>query len=429
MARRWPNAIIVLQRVAAGNFRVARASVARVREGMARLQVIDVKEDTRVPFLRGILTRSLQNAGLSFDESYELANTIRNELGHRAEVTNEELRDLVGSHLEPFGPQILDRYRGPQIRAEPVVIRSADGEVAPYSRGRHRLGLLSSGLWPEQAASIVSIVFRQLVKRGELEIEADRLQEITRATIERELGAEEARLYDVWQRHQESDRPLLVFIAGTVGSGKSTIATELAHRLGIVRTQSTDMLREVMRSLIPERVLPVLYQSTYNAWQALPATEELDSPSEALLAEGYLTQAEAVSAACEAVVQRASRERLSLIVEGVHVHPSWLTRIADESDATVAPLMLAVLSKKQLRKRIRGRGRQAPGRRAERYLENFDSIWQLQSFLLAEADQAGIPIIFNEEKESTVHQAMGSILKVISDRDREEEEEDARAAS
>ncbi len=395
---------------------------------MARLQVIDVEEDTRVPFLRGILTRSLQNAGLSFEESYELANAIRDELGRSDEVTNEELRRLVASHLEPFGPQVVERYQGPRVRAEPVVIRSADGEVAPYSRGSHRLSLLSSGLWPEQAASIVSAVFRELVTRGELEIEADRLQELTRATIERELGAEPARLYTVWQRHRESDRPLLVFVAGTVGSGKSTIATEIAHRLGIVRTQSTDMLREVMRSLIPERVLPVLYQSTYNAWRALPATDEVDSPSEALLAEGYLTQAEAVSAACEAVVQRASRERLSLILEGVHVHPTWLARIADETDATVVPLMLAVLSKKQLRKRIRGRGRQAPGRRAERYLENFDSIWQLQSFLLAEADHAGVPIIFNEEKESTVHQAMGSILKVISDR-YQGEEEDARAAS
>lgn len=46
---------------------------------MARLMVIDVEEQTRVPDLRGILTRSLQNAGLSFEASYDLASQLRNE--------------------------------------------------------------------------------------------------------------------------------------------------------------------------------------------------------------------------------------------------------------------------------------------------------------------------------------------------------------
>ena len=46
-----------------------------------------------------------------------------------------------------------------------------------------------------------------------------------------------------------------------MGTGKSTLATELAHRLGIVRTQSTDMLREVMRTMIPAHLMPALHVS------------------------------------------------------------------------------------------------------------------------------------------------------------------------
>lgn len=381
---------------------------------MANLMVIDEEEQTRVPFLRGILTRSLQNAGLSFDESYRVANRVRDELGDAAEITNVELRQRVHGHLAALGPEIVDRYQNVFGPVEAMTVRSPDGDLSPYSRGRQRLDLLSSGLTPDEAAAIVAENFRVLTDRGEAEIDATSLRELTRQTIERELGRKIANRYEVWQDFQASDRPLIVLVGGTVGTGKSTISTELARRLGIVRIQSTDMLREVMRSLVPEALVPALFQSTYTAWRAIPATEQHEEPSEALLAEGYLSQAEPLSLAYQAVVQRALKERVSLILEGVHVNPAWLSQIPEDTDAIVVPLMLAVLSRKELRKRIKGRGRKAPDRRAARYLDNFDAIWQLQSFLLSEADHAGVPIVFNEDKDSTVQQSMTAILRVIS---------------
>ncbi|MDH3733538.1 MAG: AAA family ATPase [Gemmatimonadota bacterium] len=381
---------------------------------MSNLMVIDEEEQTRVPFLRGILTRSLQNAGLAFDDSYRLANEVRDELGDAAEITNVELRSRIRLRLRGLDPQIAEQYDNVLGSVESMLVRSPDGDTSPYSRGRQRLDLLSSGLTPDEAAGIVAELFRMLNERGEVEIDAGRLCELTHETIERELGGKAASRYMVWQDHEASDRPLLVLVGGTVGTGKSTISTELARRLGIVRIQSTDMLREVMRSLVPEQLLPALFQSTYTAWQALPATEQDAEPSDSLLADGYLSQSEPVSLAYQAVVQRALKERVSLILEGVHVHPAWLSQIPRETDAIVVPLMLAVLSRKQLRKRIKGRGRRAPDRRAERYLSNFDAIWQLQSFLLSEADHAGIPIVFNEDKDATVQQAMFAVLRVLS---------------
>lgn len=377
--------------------------------------VIDVEEHTRVPFLRGILTRSLQNAGLSFEDSYAVANEMRDELGDAEEITNVELRQRVRKRLKPWGSQVVERYDAVLGPVEAILVRTEDGEKTPYSRGRQRLDLISGGLGPDDAFAIVAEIFRTLTERGEGEIDEDDLDEITRRTIRRELGSKPARRYDVWQRYRASDRPLLVLVGGTVGTGKSTISTELAHRLGIVRIQSTDMLREVMRALVPESLLPVLFESTYTAWQSLPAAEHHDEPTETMLADGYLSQAEPVAVAYEAVVQRALQERVSLILEGVHVHPGWLRRLPEDSDVIVVPIMLAVLSRKQLKKRLKGRGRYAPDRRAERYLSNFDAIWQLQSFLLSEADEAGAPIIFNEDKDATVQQAMTAVLRVLSE--------------
>ena len=44
---------------------------------MAKIWIIDPADKTRVPFLRGILTRSLTEAGLSFDEAYRTSSEIR----------------------------------------------------------------------------------------------------------------------------------------------------------------------------------------------------------------------------------------------------------------------------------------------------------------------------------------------------------------
>ena len=45
-----------------------------------------------------------------------------------------------------------------------------------------------------------------------------------------------------------------------------------------------------------------------------------------------------------------------------------------------------------------------PQRRAKRYLNKFDSIWSLQSFLLSEADRCNVPIITNHDMEKAIFQ-------------------------
>jgi len=218
----------------------------------------------------------------------------------------------------------------------------------------------------------------------------------------------------VWVDYRRSNRPLILLIGGTTGCGKSTIATEVAHRLGIIRTQSTDMLREVMRMLIPERLIPALHTSSFNAWRKLPAVKELKEVTEELIINGYLHQSELLSLPCEAVVQRALSEQVSLIVEGVHINPSLVNRFRETKNAVIVPIMLAVLKQDRLRHYLKDRGVTAPQRDAQsKYLSNFDWIWSLQSYLLSEADNSAVQIIENEDKEKSTDQVMRSIIEVL----------------
>jgi len=128
---------------------------------------------------------------------------------------------------------------------------------------------------------------------------------------------------------------------------------------------------------------------------------------------GYLTQSEHVKLGMDGVLKRAENEQVSMILEGVHIHPDIQNRIEESSSGLVIPMLLSVLKKKRLKKYLVGRGQQVSSRRSERYLKNFDRIWDLQSFLLSEADTYNIPIIEGNTDESVRMLAMQTIAEYV----------------
>ena len=379
---------------------------------MAKTLITDSSEGTSTPFLRGILTRSLTDSGMSFDDAYQLATNIRQQIGHESNLTTQELRRLVLLELRKLkAHDVLDAFEH-NAPASYVMVRKPTGETAPFSRIEHRRSLISTGLSADKAAFITHLIYQQLADSQQTEVESDHLGLLTYEELKQQFSNEIANRYLVWVDYIRGQRPLILLIGGTTGSGKSTIATEVAHRLGIIRTQSTDMLREVMRMMIPERLLPALHTSSFNAWREMPAYNESTTVTEEMMINGYLHQSELVSVPVEAVIQRALREHVSLIVEGVHIHPGLIERIRTESDAVIVPVMLAVLKQDNLKRQLQGRGVTSPERSSQSmYLSNFDRIWGLQSYLLSEADNSSMQILENDEKEKTADRVMHTIIE------------------
>ncbi len=378
---------------------------------MARLYVIDPADGARVPFLRGILTRSLQDSGLTFDHAYELASNVREALAERDDMSVDELRAYVAGLLDDMGDENAQRYRARVPETPQIFVRRPEGELRAFSRGTHRASLEACGVHPDNAIQITAGLYSDLVQAGVVEIGLPDLRMMTHDRLRKDVGDQAAKRYLVWEQFRHGDRPLVVLIGGATGTGKSTVATRLANALDVVRTQSTDMLREVMRMMLPERLAPALHVSSFLAWQTLP---EPVRETEDALVEGFLLQAQLLAVAGEAVIRRATTERVSVIVEGVHAHPSFAKDL-ELSDAIVVRVMLAVLQPKELRRRIRGRGKEAVERRAKRYLDHFDEIWKLQSFLLSEADQESVPIIVNDDLEAASREVLDVVLAVLSE--------------
>ncbi len=378
---------------------------------MSKLLVVNPTKDSKVPFLRGMLTGSLQDAGLEFADAYQLATEIRDEFDEAGQVTTDELRTRIEALLADAHPgKVLRSYRTDEVNLQ-VVYR--DGHRTPFSRGIHARRLESCSLPRKRCNAIARIVHGVLVRNKKTDISTAELTALTYRTVLKELGEQYADYYLLWNDFIDTHQPLLVLIGGVPGTGKSTVATELANRLGVVRTQSTDMLREVMRTLIPERLSPLLHTSSYNAGETLDAGELYGMQKGGSLLQGFHRQVELVELACCAVLQRAVDERVSVILEGVHIRPSLLHHLSTD-DAVIAPFMLGVLDKPTLVSHIKRRKTETEALRAARYLEKIDDIWQLQSALLSEADNADIQILNNLASENTVREMIKTIAQTVA---------------
>ena len=377
--------------------------------------VVSDQGQTRIPFFRGILVRSLLDAGLEFEDALEIATAVRDEIADRDELTSDELRDDVRRLLESAGHLgALESYRLPLKAPARILVRNRDGEESAFSRNRHELFLRASGMRHERAEQVTDQLYQRLLATGTNEITTRALGYLTWLYLQQEVSKKAARRFLRWTEFEQSGRPLMLLISGTVGTGKSTVATEVGHVLGIVRIQSTDMLREVMRMAMNERLAPVLHRSSFDAWRALPIQDHEDRDRDQLIADGYRSQSKKIAVACEAVLHRAAEESVPVIIEGVHASPDLLETIPSDLPAIGVQVTLAVLKAKQLKSRLKGRGKNAPRREARRYLESFDSIWSLQSFLLSEADRCDMPIITNQDREKTVQQVIMQVVNEVA---------------
>jgi 2-phosphoglycerate kinase len=380
--------------------------------------LVEDLDETRIPFLRGILIRSLQDAGLEFDEASHIASEIRNELADTKLISTVDLNHMVTERLKSLGKEsAVYRYEN---RNSPLTVEVEQqcGRINPFSRLKFRNSLETIGLKSRESDDVVQMLQEHLTNKSIKTIKSRNLAMLIYRYLRQssKLGPAVAHRWLVWHDFINSGRELIFLIGGTAGCGKSSTANMLANRLEIVRTQSTDMLREVMRTMIPEKLMPVLHQSSFTAWKGLPRQKKTKgNVSEAQLVQGYRSQADLLSLAIEAVVDRATREHVSLVLEGVHVHPAFMEKLQTETDAVVIPVMLGLLKRKHLQQRIKDRSTNVPDRGAEHYLQYFDEIWRLQTYLLSEADRANIHIAVNENRDKIFSEIMRFTIATLAE--------------
>lgn len=281
---------------------------------------------------------------------------------------------------------------------ETIVVRREHG--LPYSKGVMAQALSATGLGPGRAFELAREIERRLGERGEPQITVRDLDALAEQVVREEEGDDAVRRYRDWRRLGRLDRPLVVFLAGTTGVGKSTLATMLAHRLGITRVIATDVIRQVLRAFFSYEFMPAVHYSAYEAGKAV-----LRGGGDPDLV-GYLEQARSVSTGVAAIVERACNEGTPLVVEGVHLVPGTIDPRLRERGVVVEALV-TVEDEDLHRGHFSLRGARRP---KDRYLAHFHQIRKLQEHLAGKAGEAGVAVIDNVHVDEALQEVMDLVL-------------------
>ena len=262
--------------------------------------------------------------------------------------------------------------------------------------------LATSGLPPERAWAFVRRVEDDLSGGPEQRLSFEQLRAVAREVLGRHDGDAVAERLGRWHDLERLERPLVVLIGGATGVGKSTIASRLSRDLGITRVSSTDFIRQVLRAVVPNTIAPELYRSTF----------ELDrggsgGPGHA----EFERQVRDVMIGVRAVIERATSEGTSIIVEGIHLVPGLLG-LESASDSVVVHIVLSVGDEDDHEERFEIRAGTS-ARPAGRYDDGLPEIRQIQQHVMATARRTGVPVIENRDPDSTVRDVLDRIFAAV----------------
>jgi 2-phosphoglycerate kinase len=307
-----------------------------------------------------------------------------------------------------------EAHEGGGKPAGPPIQLVSEGHKVPFSKGLLSTTLTSTGLAPQRAYEVALDVEWKLLQSALHEVRVDELRGLVETALAE--GGEQRYLqrYRAWNRMAAEDRPVIVLIGGATGVGKSTIAAHVAERLGIVRIVPTDSIREAMRAFFSETLMPSIHYSSYEAGKAvrIPVGPGLDAG-----VLGFMEQVEMVSVGMRAIIDRAIKERTSLVVEGVHMVPGMMGPGKAEvrkTDVLFLPLVVSVQDEQLHRSHFLVREQQTSGRRVlARYLRGFRDIRKIQDFILERAATEGTLVVENVSIDDAVGTVVDALYGII----------------
>jgi len=278
----------------------------------------------------------------------------------------------------------------------------------PFSKGVLTRALTAVGVREDQAYELARRTESDLAQRGDVSVDLDRLRELAADLLGEDQGARAVRQLRRYRDLQELDLPVILLVGGGTGTGKSTVATEVAYRLGITRVTSTDFVRQTMRAFFAKEFMPSIHYSSFEAGLGLTKAEEEESGDAALL--GFLDQTRNVLTGVEAALQRALDEGWSMVLEGVHLVPGMIT--TELRGALVVQCVLAIRDEEIHRTHFWIRDDASDGVRPfDRYLEGLPEIRMIQDYLLERAARNDVTVIENERHGETVAAVMDLVLE------------------
>jgi 2-phosphoglycerate kinase len=293
-------------------------------------------------------------------------------------------------------------------KSSPIMISDREPGL-PYSKGLMASQVMVTGLSPQRAYEVAERIEEVLIDQGVRAVTSRELYALAVRVLEDMAGDRYATNFQRWRDIEDLDIPLVLLIGGATGVGKSTIATQLAARLGIVRVVATDAIREVMRALFSRELMPTLYTSSFDADSALrePPPRAADK-----VVVGFREQTAAVAVGINALLERAAVEGTSVIIEGAHVVPGFVDLDAWQDRVLPVQLVVTVEDEDVHRSHFVARSADASDRPMKRYMRGFRNIRKVQKYIKSQALSHSVPVIPNYNLD----QALTAVIDIVIER-------------
>jgi 2-phosphoglycerate kinase len=205
-------------------------------------------------------------------------------------------------------------------------------------------------------------------------------------------------------------RSITVLLGGTSGTGKSTLSSLVASRLGISTVLSTDSIRHIMRNFIDPKSNPVLFASTYEAGKFIIDPSLTDKQK---VLEGHTKQCEYVYDNLSRLIRDFQERRESLVIEGVHLSVSVMKKLMVNYPSCV-PFIVCIKNKVKHLERFAVRSKQMTlDPRVNRYVAHFSNIRAIQKKFVDKADEALIPKVDNSNLDRSLGIVHAVIIRVL----------------
>ena len=123
--------------------------------------------------------------------------------------------------------------------------------------------LVAAGVPAVRAYELARRIDGDLLQRGEQTVDLERLEELSIEVLGEAQGVDTVLRLRRYAALNELDLPVILLVGGATGTGKSTVATEAAHRLGSTRVTSTDFVRQTMRAFFSVEFMPSIHYSSF----------------------------------------------------------------------------------------------------------------------------------------------------------------------
>jgi 2-phosphoglycerate kinase len=274
----------------------------------------------------------------------------------------------------------------------------------PYSKGMMARALIATGVPGDQAYQLARRIELDLAEAGEPAVSVDRFEVLAQEVLGDEQGARAVTRLRRLHELQQLDVPVIVLIGGSTGTGKSTVAAEVARRLGITRVASTDFIRQTMRAFFSPEFMPTIHFSSFEAGQALD--EEVTGDPTVV---GFVDQCRHVCVGVDAAIHRALTEGWSMVLEGVHLVPGLLP--AQLEGAVLVHVVLEIADEDVHRMHFHVRDSSTGGARAmAKYLDRLDDIRRIQTYVSGRARRESVPVVENANVDRTIDRVIGLVM-------------------